>query len=438
LESPKTGRHYRSNLAKYWEYHLHSRFVTLDDWVASVEKQQEDKDVNVRRTWAIDLEAFINAYTSPKTGRLLVTSARNVVVSAVKNYLKSRLGDRLESYEFTLGTKAERIAEARAKEEAQPVTPEEIKRLYGEAKNRRDRAIISTLPGCGVSEWLLWTREWYKYADDIRAGNVPIRVSTIREKTKISYSVFLFDDAVEDLRELLSERERDLGRPLTQNDSLFANQSGEPITAHDVQRTIRRLADRSGVEPLDRNKVSYRIRPHELGRDYFVTQLALARVSEDVREYLVGHKIDPLAYNKFHRTKEGQDLIAKEASNLRPLLNIRTGRGQPQSQEDRDIELTAQFARKFLDRPDLADKLLKAHAAGRLLDVEALMKEAADLFRGKAPGQVKRYSNHEYDYVHAPVESPEFQQALEEGYEIYGSNGNGLHVLRRKKASLES
>jgi hypothetical protein len=48
---------------------------------------------------------------SPTTGRLLGKSAKNVLVASVTSYLKRCLGDRLESYDFTLGTKAERIAE---------------------------------------------------------------------------------------------------------------------------------------------------------------------------------------------------------------------------------------------------------------------------------------------------------------------------------------
>src|SRR5712691_9131796 len=97
------------------------------------------------------------------------------------------------------------------------------------------------------------------YVNDIREGKVPIKINVTRPKTMQSYTHFLWDDAVEDTKDLLGERERDLGRPLTANDPLFSNQSGATIRARDVQKTIRRLADKSGIEPKDKTKLSYRI-----------------------------------------------------------------------------------------------------------------------------------------------------------------------------------
>jgi len=47
----------------------------------------------------------------------------------------------------------------------------------------------------------------------------------------------------------------------------------------------------------------------------------------------------------------------------------------------------------------------------------------------------KRWSSHEYDYIKAAVESDDYDQALADGYEEFSTNGNCLHVLRRKKAS---
>ncbi len=251
MKSEGTAAGYYSNLGTYWVNSLKAQgFSTIDDWVATVQKEQDSSEVNVRRAWAVDLESFINSYVSPATERLLSVGARNVMRWAVESYLKHCLGDRLESYQFTYGTKTEWLAEQRVKEETAPVSREEIAKVYTEAKNRRDRAIISSLmSGFGISEWLQFTKEWSKYADDIRNGKVPIRVVVTRQKTGITYACLLWDDAADDLKELLDERERELGRQLTDSDSLFTNQSGRPIQDQDVQKTFRRLADRSGVEP---------------------------------------------------------------------------------------------------------------------------------------------------------------------------------------------
>jgi len=111
LEAEGTADVYRSNLNTYWQRSLKAQGLpTIDDWIATVRKEQESTDVSLRRKWGSELESLVN-YVSPTTGRFLGKSAKNVLVASVTSYLKRCLGDRLESYDFTLGTKAERIAE---------------------------------------------------------------------------------------------------------------------------------------------------------------------------------------------------------------------------------------------------------------------------------------------------------------------------------------
>ena len=358
---------------------------------------------------------------------------------AIENYLTFCLGDRLEtSYTFDYGTKTERLLEQRAKEDTAPLSREEISKLYLQAKNERDRAIISTLMcGFGISEWLQFTHEWSKYADDIRNGKVPIRVVVTRQKTGITYACYLWDDAVSDLKELLGKRERDLGRPLG-NDPLFVNQSQRPIQDQDVAKTIRRLADRSGVEPREKGKVSYRARAHEIGRDFFKTHAQLAGIREIVSEYLLGHKVDPLEYGKFHKTDEGKTMIQSEASKLRPELNIRTGKGQSQSEDDAELELLGKYAKVFLPKAYNAFREKFPNiATARALNKQEAIQYLKELIQPSQPVAqlplTKCWSNHEYDYVKAAVESDDYDQALADGYEDFQSNGSNLHVLRRKK-----
>jgi len=96
---------------------------------------------------------------------------------------------------------------------------------------------------------------------------------------------------------------------VTESDALFINQFGKPVKDFVVSNMIRELADRSGVDPSVEGKVSYRVRPHEVGRDTFKTQCALARIPDDVSEYLIGHEIDQYQYNRFHKTTDGQKII---------------------------------------------------------------------------------------------------------------------------------
>ncbi len=95
-------------------------------------------------------------------------------------------------------------------------------------------------------------------------------MNMIRKKTAVSYWSLLWDDAIEALNALLLERERALGRKLGKNDSLFVDRRGVPLETDDLQNEMRRLADRTGLDPKVPGKRVYLIRPHEL-RDTFKT-----------------------------------------------------------------------------------------------------------------------------------------------------------------------
>jgi site-specific recombinase XerD len=425
LKSEGTAKGYFSNLKTYWNSLTAQGFSTIDDWVALVKQEQKSDEVNVRRGWAVNLESFINSYVSPSTDRLLSSDSKNTMRAAIQNYLTYCLGNRLEtSYKFDYGTKTERLLEQRAKEDTAPLSREEIAKLYTEAKNRRNRAIISTLMcGFGISEWLQFTHEWSKYADDIHKRKVPIRVTVTRQKTGITYACLLWDDAVSDLKELLDERERDLGRPLGKNDPLFVNQSERPITDQDVSKTIRRLAVGSGVEErhsdADKGK-SYRLRVHEIGRDFFKTQAQLTGIRDIVSEYLLGHKVDPLEYGKFHQTDEGKELIQKEASKLRSLLNIRTGKGQPDSDVEAELEAAERTVKLLL--PGVYEKY-------KLVARQLTTEQALEWLRNEISQQPKKQDGPEY----MRINESEADNHLNHGYEFVQVLPSGKLLIRKKK-----
>ncbi len=425
LESEKTADGYFSRLQTYWTFYLKPHgFIGIDEWVGQVRKEQASTDVTVRRTWAVNLESFVNSYVPKRTGRPLVKGAKNMTAMAVTSFLRHSLGDSLDqSYSITLGSKAERVAEIRRKEDVAPLTIEEVKKLYTEAKNRRDRAISSTFVsgGVGMAEWLQFVQDWHKYASDIRENKVPVRIIATRPKTEQGYVHFLWDDATEDLRELLGEREREVGRPLSASDALFVNQSNKPIKGLDVAKTIRRLADRSGVEPYDKNAVSYRVRPHELGKDMFRTQLALARVANDVAEYLTGHVVDANAYNKYHRTPEGKKLIESEASKLRPLVNIRTGKGRADTDKDTRLIAAEELLKSVF--PDLWEKY---EITARTLTVEEALSWIRQTIKERAMP-----TNPPYEYQRIPEDKAD--NHLNHGWEFVQVLPSGQLLIRRVK-----
>jgi len=321
---------YAQSLHTYWLYSVKSRgFAAISQWITEVKEQQRSDDVKVRRQWATDLLNFFDTYKSPRTKRPLITETRNVFVAAIKGFLVHHLGDIQEPSKWILSTDEQKQAEDLAKELVEPLSLDEVKRLYKECKTARDRAIFLTLiNGCGISEFLQFADKWHDYYTPIKAKSIPVKVLIQRKKTGIIHNTYLFDDCVDSLADLTAERERELGRPLTANDHLFIIKNDGPALKDDnVFALIRSIADSSGVEPYEKGKVSFRVRPHEIGRDTFKTQCALARIPNDVSEYLLGHKIDKLEYNKFHKTPEGQQIILQSVEKLRPILNIVTGRG---------------------------------------------------------------------------------------------------------------
>jgi hypothetical protein len=152
-------------------------------------------------------------------------------------------------------------------------------------------------------------------------------------------------------------------------------------------------------------------------------------IRDIVSEYLLGHKVDPLEYGKFHKTDPGKEMIQSEASKLRPALNIRTGKGQSQTEDDAELELLGKYAKVFLPKAYNAfrEKFPTISTARALKELIQPSQPIAQL------PLTKRWDNHEYSYVKAAVESDDYDQALADGYEDFQSNGSSLHVLRKKK-----
>jgi integrase len=320
---------YAQAVYSYWNSSIKTLgFATVDQWLSDIKLEQKSEDIKTKRRWATNLLHFFDTYKSARTGQPLTTATRTVWVSAIKSFLLFHLGELAEPSKWVLSSADQQRAEQIEKEETKPLEMDEIKRLYSECRTKRDRAIFLTfMSGFGMAEWLQFSSQWFRYYPSIKTKSIPTKVTVKRQKTGVTYAVFLWDDAVNALAELVDDRERELGRALAESDALFINQFGKPVKDFVVSNMIRELADRSGVDPSVEGKVSYRVRPHEVGRDTFKTQCALARIPDDVSEYLIGHEIDQYQYNRFHKTTDGQKIIVQEVSKLRPVLNIVTGRG---------------------------------------------------------------------------------------------------------------
>jgi len=352
-----TARLYAEFLGTYWNRVLQPRGLgTFQAWLDEVKVEQKSDETEIRRRWGSDLEEFVTTYVSPTTNKGYTFKSRKVFVTAIRSFLYFHLGKRgFEPYEFDLQTTEERLAAEKEKDETKPISVEEYKRLVIGAETLRDKTILLTQAvGLGTAEWLQFAKEWGKYAQQIRAKTIPLVVSVVRQKTGRPYRVWIWDDGVDHLNLLLAQREQELGRQLTEKDSLFVSHKSipggtqpVPITSHRVQRMIRNLAEDLGLEPRQRGKIIYRIRPHEIGRDFFKTLAENSEVPDNISEYCMGHKMDPLEYNKFQRTREGEERILKQLSKLRPSLNVVSERGREVEPANSYLDEAAYFIALF-------------------------------------------------------------------------------------------
>lgn len=333
-DSKNTAFSYASYLGLYWFEHLSPRgFRNISQWVEEVKEQHQSPEVKSKRRWASELEGWLLSKKFAKATRI-------VVVAAVRSFLSEQV--ELSKYDFTFAPKEQIIAERKAREEILPLESEEIRRLVMEASTRDKAVILCQLSGgLGVGEFIQFAGEWHKYAEPVRPEkipwesdtkpslrlkDVPVKISLVRPKTGVGYFTYLWDDAVNALNDLMQERERVLERSLTKEDKLFVDKNGRPLKEEDIQEQIRLLADRTGLERRVKGKRVYRIRPHEL-RDTFKTWCENNEVSDTISEFLLGHLVDQYEYNKFSKTKEGEERIRRDLLKVRPRLNVISGRG---------------------------------------------------------------------------------------------------------------
>src|SRR5436309_15248476 len=292
LTSESAKELYSQFLYTYFNHSVKVRGFTIKAWVEEVGNQRTSMNAKDRRAWATELSSFLNTYISPVTSKPYAGKTRKTINTAIKSFLVFHAGD----LEGKVGKQPadQSYADAKRKEELTPISIDEFKKLVFQATNTRDRAMLLSLAvGLGTGEWVEFADESWKYTEAIRAKTVPLRVNIVRpKKPEEAYFVLMWDDAIDSLNLLLEKRERDLGHPLKKGDYLFVNKAGGRVIEHRVQRTVRELAEASGVEARELGRIIYRIRPAEIGRDFFRTLCEHAEVPTTIAEFSLGHKIE--------------------------------------------------------------------------------------------------------------------------------------------------
>ncbi|MBA7638254.1 hypothetical protein ES703_45907 [subsurface metagenome] len=172
--------------------------------------------------------------------------------------------------------------------------------------------------GMGLDELDHWNRNgWDKLQQDLRGDPEFIRVDLPGRKLRKnvdSYYTLLGPDAIKVLKEWVAVRPEDV-------EAIFTNQHGAPVHLHSARQYWLRHLEKLGFIQRERNgKKSNRYgkSPHEM-RDVFRSQWEKSPAKASVAEFMMGHTVDPLHYNKACRD---EDWVREEYLQALPMLQI--------------------------------------------------------------------------------------------------------------------
>ena len=213
------------------------------------------------------------------------------------------------------------------------LTVDEVKLIILASKSVYQAAFMCMFQGgMGGDEICYWSvNGWPKLEEDLRGDSDLIEIDLPGRKAKKfeePYYTLIGRDAIEALRKWLPYRPEN-------TPYIFTNQYDEAITPHALQIYWVRVGRRIGViDPIKRGGG----RGHQTGknlheiRDVFRSQWEKGPAKASVAEFMMGHVVDPLEYNKAFRD---EGWVKKEYNKALPLLQIMSS-GRPFGQVEED------------------------------------------------------------------------------------------------------
>jgi len=263
------------------------------------------------------------------------------------------------------------------------LTVDEVKLIILASKSVYQAAFMCMFQGgMGEDEICYWSEHgWLKLEEALKGDPDLIEIDLPGRKAKKfekPYYTLVGRDAIEALRKWLPYRPEN-------TPYIFTNQYDEVITPHALGIYWVRVGRRIGViDPIKRG----RGRGHQTGknlheiRDVFRSQWEKGPAKGSVAEFMMGHVVDPLEYNKAFRD---EGWVKKEYNKALPLLQIMSsGRPFGQVEEDEVLILKKEVARleaklsekieTFDTINDIIDRMPELEALLARLDKEALEK----------------------------------------------------------------
>ena len=188
------------------------------------------------------------------------------------------------------------------------------------SSNKCYRAVFISMfqGGMGLEEIDHWNRTGYqKLREDLRGDPEVITVRLPGRKTRKNIKPFytlLGRDTIKLLREWMAVRP-------SGGETIFINQHGDAVSPQSIYSYWARHLVKLGVTtPLKNGDKSNRYgkNPHEM-RDVFRSQWEKSPAKGSVAEFMMGHIVDPLFYNKAFRD---EDWVREEYLQALPMLEI--------------------------------------------------------------------------------------------------------------------
>ena len=245
----------------------------------------------------------------------------------------------------------------------QPITLDELKTLLATA-GAREKAIFLVMLQGGIDRSTL--AEYFNFfawsqitkqlgsedPENWDLSRLPIHVNLTRVKTRVEYYTFLSVDAVKALQQWLNVRKTLMGKPMQNGEAIFLTPQRSALKKESISTIFNRLAIAAGLESKKYGKASeirYRFHAHEL-RDTFRSACTVAGVAHPVAEYMIGHSIDKLGYDKSPQVYP--EHFKNEYAKVESMLNIFSS----QALGLRKIE---ELERKLSDKDQIIESLVK-------------------------------------------------------------------------------
>lgn len=156
--------------------------------------------------------------------------------------------------------------------------------------------------GMGLEEFSHWNKDGLdSLTEQLKNSPKLVRIDLPGRKAKKNdnpYHTYIGGDAIKAIRDYLRIRPEG-------GDAIFLNQTGGPVQPKTASMYWNRhLLKLSLIEPTPEKlgAARYGKNIHEL-RDVFRSQWEMSPAKPSVAEYIMGHQVDPLDYNKAHRNE---------------------------------------------------------------------------------------------------------------------------------------